>query len=238
MRRGSRNREDPPRAPRPGAGDEDTGGGRSSPADGEPCPDPDGEAPEPAAAPSLPDRPEDAGAAAGPLPHPAGPAAEAGDAPSPAPTGGPDRPPDPAAVYLDQLQRVKAEFDNYRRRTAREREQWSLESRAEVLRRLMPVLDDLRRAREHGRAPGEAPDAAGLWLILKRLEEIVAQLGLEEQDASPGTEFDPERHAAVLTAASEEIPEGRILHAVEPGFLLEGKLLRPSKVAVSSGPPE
>lgn len=145
--------------------------------------------------------------------------------------------PDLTAIYLDQLQRLKAEFDNYRRRVAREREEWFLDSRAEVLRQLLPVLDDLRRAREHNRTPGEAPDAAGLLLILKRFEETVAQLGLEEQDASPGTEFDPERHEAVLATASEEIPEGRIVQAMDPGFLLKGRLLRPSKVAVSSGPP-
>ncbi len=142
---------------------------------------------------------------------------------------------DLSAVYLEQLQRMKAEFDNYRKRVNREREDWSVSAKVEVVRRILSVVDDVRRAREHERDTGE-PDAAGLLLILKRFEDILTQLGLEEQRAEPGKEFDPELYEAVLTFPSEKVPEGRILQTIEPGYVFHGRLLRPSKVSVSSGP--
>lgn len=148
----------------------------------------------------------------------------------------PSSPEELAKEYLDQLQRLKAEFDNYRRRIAREREEWFLSARLDVVRQLLPVLDDLGRAREHDRAYEEAPETAGLLLVLKRLEDILTQLGLEKQEASTGQEFDPESHEAVMTSPSEEIAEGGILQTIEPGYLFQGRLLRPSKVLVSSGP--
>jgi len=141
-----------------------------------------------------------------------------------------------ASAYLDQLQRLKAEFDNYRKRIGREREDWSQAARAGVVQQLLPVVDDLRRARSHGSGPDEVPDAAGLYLILKRLEDLLQQLGLVEQDAPGGTVFDPEQHEAVMVSPSDELPEGQILEAVEPGYLFQGRLLRRSRVRVSSGP--
>ncbi len=142
---------------------------------------------------------------------------------------------DLSAEYLDQLQRLKAEFDNYRRRVAREKGEWFRLARAEVMTGLLPVLDDLRRAREHSDGSEESPDAQGLLLILKRFEDILAKLGLEEQDARDGQEFDPEIHEAVLTEPSEEISEGCIVRILEPGYSCDGRMLRPGKVSVSSG---
>lgn len=143
---------------------------------------------------------------------------------------------DLAKEYLEQLQRLQAEFDNYRKRINREREDWFAAGQIEVVSRLLAVADDLRRAREHGRERGESPDAAGLLLILKRFEDILTQLGLKEQSAEPGLEFDPEQYEAVFTSPSEEIPEGRIVRSMEPGYYFQGRLLRPGKVCVSSGP--
>ena len=141
-----------------------------------------------------------------------------------------------ASTYLDQLQRLKAEFDNYRRRISREKEEWFEAARAGVIQQLLPAVEDLRRARNHCQAPGDVPDAAGLYLILKRFEDLLGQLGLSEQDAHSGLPFDPEQHEAVMALPSEEIPEGDILQLVEPGYLFQGRLLRRSKVCVSSGP--
>jgi molecular chaperone GrpE len=142
-----------------------------------------------------------------------------------------------AAYYLEQLQRLKAEFDNYRKRVAREKEEWFLTARSEVVRQLLPILDDLRRARQHWPQQEAAPEAKGLLLIMKRFEDVLAQMGLEEQEAQSGAEFDPEQHEAVITAPSSEIVEGRILRTVEPGYFFRGRMLRPIKVSVSSGPP-
>jgi molecular chaperone GrpE len=159
--------------------------------------------------------------------------AAAGDAVQQAEPG----PEQAAAEYLDQLQRLKAEFDNYRKRVLREKEEWYQSAQAGVVQRLLPVVDDLRRARGHTQSPDEVPDAAGLYLILKRFEDLLGQLGLEEQPASAGMEFDPEQHEAVMTTSSSEIPEARIVTVLEPGFLYHGRLLRRGKVSVSSGPP-
>jgi molecular chaperone GrpE len=135
--------------------------------------------------------------------------------------------------YLDQLQRLKAEFDNYRKRIAREKEAWWRESRASVLSELLPVVDDVTRARAFAEL-GETLDASGLVLVLKRFATTMSKLGLEEMDTAPGTEFDPELHEAVLAVPSKEA-EGRIVDTVEPGYLYEGQLLRRGKVTVSSG---
>lgn len=170
------------------------------------------------------------------------PDAFGGDADSEAPTeeaSGGDREStaeDIAAEYLDQLQRLKAEFDNYRRRVLREREEWFTTARADVIRGLLPMLDDLRRARAHQQADKAGADVAGLLLILKRFEDVLTQQGLKEQEVPPGTEFDPERHEAVMHIPSADIPEGHIIQVVEPGYILGTRLLRTGKVAVSSGP--
>jgi molecular chaperone GrpE len=149
----------------------------------------------------------------------------------PAPT-----PEERAAEYLDQLQRMKAEFDNYRKRVFREREDWSQAVRADVARQLLPALDDMRRARAHQQGSPETADVTGLFLILKRIEDVLNQLGLREQETTPGAPFDPELHEAVMTAPSEDVPEGSIVQVVEPGYLFGDRLLRPSKVVVSSRP--
>jgi molecular chaperone GrpE len=142
-----------------------------------------------------------------------------------------------AADYLDQLQRLKAEFDNYRRRTAKEREEWFVQAQAGMAEALLPVLDDLRRAREH-EAAGEVAEPEGRRLILKRFEDTLERLGLEMQAAEPGCEFDPEQHDAVMTESSVEVPEGRILRVLEPGYLFRGRLLRRSRISYSAGPAE
>jgi molecular chaperone GrpE len=140
-----------------------------------------------------------------------------------------------AAEYLDQLQRLKAEFDNYRKRTAKEREVWFVQAQAELAEGLLPVLDDLRRAREH-EAAGEAAESEGWRLILKRFEDTLERLGLETQEAEPGREFDPEQHDAVMAEPSADIPEGTILRVLEPGYLFRGCLLRRSRISYSTGP--
>jgi molecular chaperone GrpE len=140
-----------------------------------------------------------------------------------------------AADYLDQLQRLKAEFDNYRRRTAKEREVWFVQAQAELAEGLLPVLDDVRRAREHEVA-GEVAESEGWRLILKRFEDTLERLGLETQGVEPGREFDPEQHNAVMAEPSAEVPEGTIIRVLEPGYLFRGRLLRRSRISYSTGP--
>ena len=142
-----------------------------------------------------------------------------------------------AAGYLDQLQRLQAEFDNYRKRVRREQDDWQRGAQSELVGRLLPVLDDLRRARGHA-APEDEPDAAGLLLILRRFEDLLTKAGLEVQAIEPGAPFDPEEHEALIAVPSTEIPEGGIVQVLEPGYRFRERLLRRGKVACSTGPPQ
>lgn len=140
--------------------------------------------------------------------------------------------------YLDQLQRLRAEFDNFRKRTLRDKEQWWRRAKADLLTEFLPILDDSERARAFA-AAGNGPDAEGLLQILKKLKETLTQLGLEAMETEPGTPFDPEFHEAFMTTPSVEVEEGQIVSTLESGYRFEGEILRRSKVSVSAGrPPE
>ncbi len=152
--------------------------------------------------------------------------------------GSPESASDLASVHLERLQRLQAEFDNYRRRTLREQEEWSRRAQAEVIRELLPGLDDLRRARDHAAATGGTVDATGLLLVLKRWEDALLHKGLEEFVAERGEPFDVERHEAVLSAPSEEVVDGHVLDTLDPGYEWRQRLLRPARVRVSSGAPD
>ena len=136
---------------------------------------------------------------------------------------------------LDQLQRLQAEFDNYRKRTVREREEWQQRAQGDLVKRLLPVLDDLDRAKSHV-TPSEAVGAlGGLLLILKRLEEALAAAGLRRGEDLPGVAFDPTRHEAIQAVPSSEIEEGHVVGVFDAGYSFNGQVLRPSKVSVSAG---
>lgn len=139
-----------------------------------------------------------------------------------------------AQEYFEQMLRLKAEFDNYRRRVSKERQDWARSARASVVSQLLTVLDDAKRARRHAEEMQQI-DAEGVMLILRRFEEAITQLGVKELETPPGVEFDPEMHEALMTAPSGEIPEGHIVATMEPGYTYEDQLLRPGKVSVSSG---
>ena len=138
--------------------------------------------------------------------------------------------------YLAQLQRLQAEFSNYRKRIARERADWDIRAKGDLMSSLIPVLDDLARAREAHAANPPSAEAEGLLLILTRLEEALVAAGLERQHTDPGTPFDPHIHEATMGSPSEEFPEGTIIETMQSGYLFHGRLLRPARVRVSQGP--
>ena len=138
--------------------------------------------------------------------------------------------------YLEQLQRLQAEFANYRKRTQRERTEWGMRARADLVAQLLPILDDLERARENVGSGPPAGAAEGLLLILNRLEDVLTAQGLQRQSVEPGTRFDPEEHEALMTGPSDTIAEGDVIEALSPGYLFQGALLRPARVRVSMGP--
>jgi molecular chaperone GrpE len=135
--------------------------------------------------------------------------------------------------YLDHLRRLKAEFDNYRKRVQRDNEELRLRAAETVVESLLPVMDNLSRAVEAGDKHEEGQLLAGLDLVAGQLRGTLAGHGLEEIEVEPGTTFDPEYHEAIVAQPSEEFDEGTVMQVLERGYLLHGKLLRPAKVIVA-----
>ncbi|MFH1144683.1 MAG: nucleotide exchange factor GrpE [Candidatus Eisenbacteria bacterium] len=148
------------------------------------------------------------------------------------PAGTPDD-----GVPLEQHQRLLAEFDNYRKRVERDRALSERRGTANLLARLLPLVDDFGRAAAALASNREAIDRQGILIILGRLAEILEREGLTQVEATPGTRFDPEVHEAVLTIPTAQIPEGSVAEVLENGYQYGDRLLRPARVAVAL-PPE
>jgi molecular chaperone GrpE len=136
--------------------------------------------------------------------------------------------------YLDHLRRLKAEWDNYRKRVQRDNEELRLRAAETVVESLLPVMDNMSRALEAGDKHEEGQLLAGVTLVAGQLRGTLAGHGLEEIEVEPGTTFDPEYHEAIVAQPSEEYPEGTVTQVLERGYLLHGKMLRPAKVIVAS----
>jgi molecular chaperone GrpE len=135
----------------------------------------------------------------------------------------------------DLLLRKTAEFDNYRKRTDRERQTLSDSIAAGVVEDLLPLVDDLERAL--GAEPGSEGAEAyrrGVELILKQLEDLLRKRGVKPIEAL-GADFDPYYHQAVLYEPAEGRREGEIIEEFRRGYMLGDRLLRPSMVKVAKG---
>jgi molecular chaperone GrpE len=133
--------------------------------------------------------------------------------------------------YLEQLQRLQAEFENYRKRTLREREQLADEVRADFCTQLLPILDDLERALSQDEG---SPDSlrSGLQLINKNFKSVLEKMGLKSIPAL-GQPFDPHVHEAVMVEADPTAESETITGQLLPGYLFKDRLIRPAKVKVS-----
>ncbi len=136
--------------------------------------------------------------------------------------------------YLDALQRLKAEFDNYRKRVAREEERLVLRASERLVKQLIPMLDDLERAVDAAVEHGEVKLGDGVRLVHRALADMLQREGLSEV-ATDG-KFDPHSQEALLSQPSDE-PEGNVIQVVQKGYRLGDQVLRPARVVVSSGPP-
>jgi molecular chaperone GrpE len=133
----------------------------------------------------------------------------------------------------DRLLRRTAEFENFRRRAERERAEIIEFAASEMVRELLPVLDDFERALKAPSADQEY--AKGMALIYQRLLETLKKHGLEPV-ASEGQKFDPHLHHAVETAPAEEVEDHTILEEKCRGYNFRGRLLRPAIVKVALKP--
>ncbi len=145
--------------------------------------------------------------------------------------------PEPECVPVERLQRLQADFDNYRKRMIRDRAELVNRATEDLMLELLPVLDNFDIALRHAaESPAQAALAEGFRLVAEQLESVLRKFGLQPVDAERVV-FDPHRHEAVAHVPHPEQPDGMITEQTRRGFCLGEKLLRAAQVVVSSGPP-
>jgi len=137
----------------------------------------------------------------------------------------------------DRHLRAVAEFDNVRKRAAREREEYTRYANESLLRDLLPVLDNLDRALQAARSEPAAAVTAGVELIQRELLRVIEKFGLTSF-TSVGQPFDPERHEAVAGVQRPDLPDMTVAAETARGYLLHGRVLRPAMVTVAMAPEE
>jgi molecular chaperone GrpE len=134
--------------------------------------------------------------------------------------------------YLDTLQRLKAEFDNYRKRVARDQQDLAARAHERLVRELVPVLDDLERALEAAAEHEEAKLEDGVRLVHRALADALGREGLAEIETNG--KFDPHTQEALLSQPSDE-EEGTVIQVLQKGYTLGDRVLRPARVIISAG---
>jgi molecular chaperone GrpE len=139
--------------------------------------------------------------------------------------------------FRDLALRSQADFENYKKRSAREKEEAIKYANSSLLEKLISIVDNFELGLEAARGEGEkSPIFAGMNMVLKQLMDFLADSGLQPIDAV-GQKFDPNLHEAIAHEASDEVPEGVVIRQTRRGYRMKERLLRPSSVVVSSGAP-
>jgi molecular chaperone GrpE len=136
----------------------------------------------------------------------------------------------------DKYLRLAAEFENYKRLTQRDQREQIRFGNEQLLKELLPVVDNMERAIKAARAKGS--DSAliqGVELTLKQLSGILGKFGVQAVETA-GQDFDPSAHQAVSYGPSNEVPANKILDEFQKGYRLHDRILRAAMVSVSSGP--
>jgi molecular chaperone GrpE len=138
--------------------------------------------------------------------------------------------------FRDLALRSQADFENYRKRSAREKEEAIKYANSSLLERLVGIIDNfelgLAAAKEQG---ADSPIYSGMVLVQKQLNDLLAENGLQPIEAE-GKTFDPNMHEAIAHEPSDRVPEESVVRQTRRGYRLKDRLLRPAKVIVSSGP--
>jgi len=165
-------------------------------------------------------------------------AADADAAEAPEGTGtGLERAKQEAAAAQDRYLRNAADFENFRRRTLREKEELRLFAKSGVLEDLLPIWDNLALALVAAKQPKADMKTivGGVDMVLQQFKAALAGHGLTEINPV-GKPFDAHQHEALSHMPSADVPEESVITVVRPGFMLNGRLLRPASVVISSGP--
>lgn len=138
------------------------------------------------------------------------------------------------AEYIDKLQRTAAEFDNYKKRTAKEKEALYSEAQGDAISEFLPVVDNMERALEACGKEGDVQSLReGVEMIYKQLKEIMKNLGVEEIK-SRGEKFNPNLHNAVMHIDDDSYGESEIIDEFQKGYKMKDKVLRYSMVKVAN----
>ena len=143
-----------------------------------------------------------------------------------------------AEEHWDRLLRTTADFDNFKKRAAREKQEAIKFANENLLQKLIPVLDSLDMGLAATQAaPAESGQSlqAGVSMISQQLKNALAEAGLEEVDAT-GKPFDPNLHEAVSQRETTEAPEGQVIQQLRKGYKLRDRLLRPATVVLAKQP--
>ena len=137
--------------------------------------------------------------------------------------------------FRDLALRSQADFENYKKRSAREKEEAIKYANSSLLEKLIAIVDNFELGLEAARAEGEkSPVFSGMSMVLKQLMDFLTDNGLQPIDAT-GKKFDPNLHEAIAHEPSDEFPEGTVVRQTRRGYKMKDRLLRPSSVVVSSG---
>jgi len=143
-----------------------------------------------------------------------------------------------ADEHWDRLLRTTADFDNFRKRAAREKQDAIRFANESLMQKLVPVLDSFDMALsalQNGKTDTVQSLQTGINMVYQQLKAALAEAGLEEVEAS-GKPFDPNLHEAISQQATREVPEGHVLHQARKGYKLRDRLLRPASVIVAKHP--
>ena len=137
--------------------------------------------------------------------------------------------------FRDLALRSQADFENYKKRCAREKEEGVKYANTGLLEKLVPIIDNFELGLDAARSEGEkSPIYSGMSLVLKQLNDFLADHGLQPIEAV-GQKFDPNLHEAIAHEPSNEVPEEHVVRQTRRGYRFKDRLLRPSSVVVSSG---
>lgn len=139
----------------------------------------------------------------------------------------------------DKLLYVYAEFENFKKRTARDLLQQMTYANEKLIKEVLPIIDNLCRAKDHACENGEKTEEKfakfleGIEMILKQLKDVLGKFGVEEL-SSVGEKFDPNFHEAMEQVESDEHDNGEVVNEYQKGYKFQGRVIRPSKVSVAT----
>jgi len=135
--------------------------------------------------------------------------------------------------YTNMVQRTAAEFDNYKKRTIKEKEALSLDVSIDMVNAFLPVVDNLERALKAAEGMEGNPLKDGVELVMRQLKDCLDKLGVEAIEAVDNP-FDPELHNAVMHVSDESYGENTVIEEFQKGYLMKGKVVRHSMVKVAN----